>query len=249
MHTTLWPLFGLTLRTARLELRLPTESEIGELARVAARGVHPPEESGPFSRRGRSTDLRLALARYSSRTGRNSGAGAQRPAHPGAVEPPRARGRHCRGLRGVQVAVRFVAMPAWDRDDLLGVRRAASVILMSGAPPQTGPRGPVGQRRRQHRRPMWRPTAGSSGVWGRSRVSKGCGSSPDVEAQVAKCPAPGGPRFRSGTLPALQALRKRAVAPRPGAGSALVSVVRAGRSPTPPRRARRTGARVPAHRR
>lgn len=47
MLTTLWPLFRLTLRTARLELRLPTEREIGELARVAARGVHPPEER-PF---------------------------------------------------------------------------------------------------------------------------------------------------------------------------------------------------------
>lgn len=42
-----WPLLGLRLRTVDLELRLPTEDELGELADVAARGVHPPGER-PF---------------------------------------------------------------------------------------------------------------------------------------------------------------------------------------------------------
>ncbi|WP_020576137.1 GNAT family N-acetyltransferase [Actinopolymorpha alba] len=42
-----WPLLGLRIRTARLELRLPTEDELGELADVAARGVHEPHEQ-PF---------------------------------------------------------------------------------------------------------------------------------------------------------------------------------------------------------
>jgi RimJ/RimL family protein N-acetyltransferase len=42
-----WPLLGLRVRTARLELRLPTEEELAELAEVAARGVHEPGQR-PF---------------------------------------------------------------------------------------------------------------------------------------------------------------------------------------------------------
>jgi RimJ/RimL family protein N-acetyltransferase len=41
------PLFGLRLRTPRLELRLGTPSEIDELGELATRGIHPPEEM-PF---------------------------------------------------------------------------------------------------------------------------------------------------------------------------------------------------------
>lgn len=41
------PLRGLRLRTPRLELRLPNEDELVELAHVAEQGVHPPEEM-PF---------------------------------------------------------------------------------------------------------------------------------------------------------------------------------------------------------
>jgi RimJ/RimL family protein N-acetyltransferase len=37
-----WPLFGLRLRTARLELRLPSLADLDELASVAAEGVHDP---------------------------------------------------------------------------------------------------------------------------------------------------------------------------------------------------------------
>ena len=37
-----WPLLGLSVRTPRLELRLPTEPELAELAEVAADGVHEP---------------------------------------------------------------------------------------------------------------------------------------------------------------------------------------------------------------
>ncbi len=40
-------LFGLRLRTSRLELRLPTEDELVQLAGVARKGVHPPDEM-PF---------------------------------------------------------------------------------------------------------------------------------------------------------------------------------------------------------
>ena len=47
MLANLWPLFGLTVRTPRLELRLPRDQEIAELADLAARGVHHPEER-PF---------------------------------------------------------------------------------------------------------------------------------------------------------------------------------------------------------
>jgi RimJ/RimL family protein N-acetyltransferase len=41
-------LFGLRLRTPRLELRLPTEAELEQLRDVAAAGIHPPEFM-PFS--------------------------------------------------------------------------------------------------------------------------------------------------------------------------------------------------------
>jgi RimJ/RimL family protein N-acetyltransferase len=41
------PLYGLRLRTPRLELRLPTEEELVELGRLAEQGIHPREEM-PF---------------------------------------------------------------------------------------------------------------------------------------------------------------------------------------------------------
>lgn len=41
------PLYGLRLRTPRLELRLPTEAELVELFLVAEAGIHPPDEM-PF---------------------------------------------------------------------------------------------------------------------------------------------------------------------------------------------------------
>ncbi len=43
-----WPFFGLRLRTDRLELRYPSDEDLGELARVAAAGVHDPAEM-PFA--------------------------------------------------------------------------------------------------------------------------------------------------------------------------------------------------------
>ena len=43
----LWPLFGLTVQTSRLQLRLPREQEIAELAGIAGQGVHHPGER-PF---------------------------------------------------------------------------------------------------------------------------------------------------------------------------------------------------------
>ncbi|MER5641064.1 GNAT family protein [Kitasatospora sp. NPDC002227] len=42
-----WPLLNLTLRTPRLELRLPSEPELAALADLAAEGVHEPERM-PF---------------------------------------------------------------------------------------------------------------------------------------------------------------------------------------------------------
>jgi RimJ/RimL family protein N-acetyltransferase len=41
------PLFGLRLRTPRLELRVPAEHELERLYEVAAAGIHPPDEM-PF---------------------------------------------------------------------------------------------------------------------------------------------------------------------------------------------------------
>lgn len=49
MLTDHWPLLGLRVRTARLELRLPAEEELAALADLAARGVHEPGER-PFLR-------------------------------------------------------------------------------------------------------------------------------------------------------------------------------------------------------
>ena len=36
-----WPLLGLSLATPDLELRLPTDEELAELAEVATQGIHP----------------------------------------------------------------------------------------------------------------------------------------------------------------------------------------------------------------
>jgi RimJ/RimL family protein N-acetyltransferase len=43
----LWPLYGLTITTPRLVLRLPREEELAELAELAGHGVHRPGER-PF---------------------------------------------------------------------------------------------------------------------------------------------------------------------------------------------------------
>lgn len=45
--TSAWPLFGLRLRTERLELRLPTDDDLLELMDLARAGIHPPDEM-PF---------------------------------------------------------------------------------------------------------------------------------------------------------------------------------------------------------
>jgi RimJ/RimL family protein N-acetyltransferase len=47
MLVDFWPLFGLRLRTPRLELRLPDPDDLAALGRLAARGVHDPAEQ-PF---------------------------------------------------------------------------------------------------------------------------------------------------------------------------------------------------------
>ncbi|MGZ4498003.1 MAG: GNAT family N-acetyltransferase [Nocardioides sp.] len=47
MLDDLWPLFGLCVETRRLQLRLPGEEELSRLARLAATGVHRPDER-PF---------------------------------------------------------------------------------------------------------------------------------------------------------------------------------------------------------
>ena len=43
----LWPQYGLTISTPRLELRLPHEEELAALAHLAGKGVHRPDER-PF---------------------------------------------------------------------------------------------------------------------------------------------------------------------------------------------------------
>lgn len=43
-----WPLFGLRIRTARLELRLPTDDDLAALVAIAKDGIHPADEM-PFA--------------------------------------------------------------------------------------------------------------------------------------------------------------------------------------------------------
>ncbi|GAA2144275.1 GNAT family protein [Nocardioides koreensis] len=47
MLSDLWPTFRLRITTPRLQLRLPRDEEVAELAALAGRGVHPPTER-PF---------------------------------------------------------------------------------------------------------------------------------------------------------------------------------------------------------
>ncbi|MFJ8578258.1 GNAT family N-acetyltransferase [Micromonospora sp. NPDC093277] len=47
MLADLWPLYGLTIFTSRLELRLPQEDELAAAAQLAANGVHRADER-PF---------------------------------------------------------------------------------------------------------------------------------------------------------------------------------------------------------
>jgi len=47
MATDFWPLFDLTIRTPRLELRPPRDPDIFALALLASRGIHDPKEM-PF---------------------------------------------------------------------------------------------------------------------------------------------------------------------------------------------------------
>lgn len=44
MLSDYWPLFGLTIHTPQLELRVPTDDELVEMASVAAKGIHEPGE-------------------------------------------------------------------------------------------------------------------------------------------------------------------------------------------------------------
>lgn len=48
MLTDHWPLLGLRLNTARVELRLPRDDELAQLADLAADGIHAPDRM-PFS--------------------------------------------------------------------------------------------------------------------------------------------------------------------------------------------------------
>ena len=47
MLADLWPLYGLTISTPQLELRLPREEELAALAHLAGKGVHRPDQR-PF---------------------------------------------------------------------------------------------------------------------------------------------------------------------------------------------------------
>ena len=48
MHTTLWPLFDLVVRTPRLELRYPDDELLVQLAELSSQPIHDPDVM-PFS--------------------------------------------------------------------------------------------------------------------------------------------------------------------------------------------------------
>jgi RimJ/RimL family protein N-acetyltransferase len=68
----LWPLYGLTIVTPRLELRLPREEELAELAQLAGSGVHGPAERPfltPWTDGGPEDRARFVLQGHWSRLG------------------------------------------------------------------------------------------------------------------------------------------------------------------------------------
>jgi RimJ/RimL family protein N-acetyltransferase len=70
--TDLWPLFDLTVHTSRLELRLPREDEIAQLAHLAGRGVHRPDERPfltPWTAGGPQDRARFVLQHHWSQLG------------------------------------------------------------------------------------------------------------------------------------------------------------------------------------
>ena len=78
MLTDVWPLFGLVLRTPRLELRSPSPEQLAALAELADDGVHDPATMPflvpwtdlPPGQRGRSVDdgTQLEVVRGQRRT-------------------------------------------------------------------------------------------------------------------------------------------------------------------------------------
>lgn len=72
MLADLWPLFGLTVQTSRLVLRLPREQEIEVLARLAGTGVHRPGERPfltPWTAGGPQDRARFVLQEHWSQLG------------------------------------------------------------------------------------------------------------------------------------------------------------------------------------
>ncbi|MFI5085998.1 MAG: GNAT family N-acetyltransferase [Actinomycetales bacterium] len=64
--TEIWPFFGLTLRTPRLELRVIRDEDIPRYADAALSGIHPPDEM-PFTvpwTRAPAAELRVETARW-----------------------------------------------------------------------------------------------------------------------------------------------------------------------------------------
>jgi RimJ/RimL family protein N-acetyltransferase len=61
-----WPLFDLVIHTPRLELRLPHDDELVQLAAAARRGIHPPDEM-PFNfpwTRGESPEFERSFLQF-----------------------------------------------------------------------------------------------------------------------------------------------------------------------------------------
>ncbi len=72
MLESAWPLFGLTIETPRLRLRLPRDEEIADLSRLAAEGVHEPHERPfltPWTEGGPEARARFVLQQHWSGLG------------------------------------------------------------------------------------------------------------------------------------------------------------------------------------
>lgn len=80
MLSDLWPLYGLTIVTPRLELRLPREEELARLAHLAGIGVYRPDERPfltPWTDGGPEDRARAVLQGHWSRLGTWSAAAWQ----------------------------------------------------------------------------------------------------------------------------------------------------------------------------
>ena len=217
MLTDVWPLFGLVLRTPRLELRVPSLEQLAGLAELADEGVHDPAAMPflvpwtdlPPGPRGRSVMQHqwqsVGCADPAAVVARARGAGRRRAGrHPGASVAPSSRS-----------PVRCTPAPGWAA----GTTAAASAPRC-GPPCCTWPSpasGPTGRSRPRGRQPASIGVSrklgyAEDGVAVRDRAR----TAPDRPAVPDRPGDLGGPADRAGTDRGLGAVPGAARRGQPG---------------------------------